>query len=459
MTSPVNRQVKKTALLVATTASFLTPFLGAALNVALPAIGLDLNADAILLNLIATVYLLSTAIFILPFGRLADIAGRKRIFGYGLILFTTASLAGAVSPSIYFLLVSRVFQGIGSAMIFGTGIAIISSVFPPGERGKALGINVAAVYAGLSLGPFVGGFLTQYFGWRSIFWTLIPIGIISVIMVYLKLKGDWSASKKERFDYKGSFLYMLSLILLMTGLYLVPRTAGYPVLAMSILLFLFFIRFERGIENPLLETDLYRLNRVFAFSNLAALINYSATFGVGFLLSFYFQYIKSMEPSEAGLILVIQPVIMAVLSPLTGRLSDRLQPQVLASLGMGFTTVALTMLIFAGFQTSLLYFVVVLVIMGTGFALFSSPNTNAIMGSVAPKYYGVASGAVGTMRMIGQMISMGIVLILFSLFIGKTEISPEVHEPFLHSMRIAFTLFALFCFAGIFASIARGKVR
>lgn len=453
------RQEKRAALLVATIAAFLTPFMGASLNVALPEVGRDLDADAILLNLTATVYLLATAVFLLPFGRLADILGRKKIFSYGLILFTLSSAAGAVSPGMMWLLVSRVFQGIGSAMIFGTGVAIISSVFPAGERGRALGINVAAVYTGLSAGPFAGGMLTEYLGWRSIFWMLVPLGSMAIIMVRWKLKGEWTGTRKGKFDVRGALLYMFTLTILMVGLSQVPDVKGYPLLFLSLVALVVFIRLENSTKDPLMEIRLFRLNRVFAWSNLAALINYSATFGVGFLLSFYFQYIKGLTPSEAGLVLVIQPVIMAVFSPVTGRLSDRIQPQVLASAGMAFTTLALALLAFADYDTPLWYFFMVLSLIGIGFALFSSPNTNAIMGSVDSRYYGVASGSVGTMRMIGQMLSMGIVLILFSILIGKAEITPEVHGAFLQSMRTAFILFAVFCFFGIFASIARGKVR
>ena len=453
------RQEKRAALLVATIAAFLTPFMGASLNVALPEVGRDLDADAILLNLTATVYLLATAVFLLPFGRLADIMGRKKIFSYGLILFTLSSAAGAVSPGMMWLLVSRVFQGIGSAMIFGTGVAIISSVFPAGERGRALGINVAAVYTGLSAGPFAGGMLTEYLGWRSIFWMLVPLGIMAIILVRWKLKGEWTGTRKGKFDVRGALLYMFTLTILMVGLSQVPDVTGYPLLFLSLVALVVFVRLENRTKDPLMEIRLFRLNRVFAWSNLAALINYSATFGVGFLLSFYFQYIKGLTPSEAGLVLVIQPVIMAVFSPVTGRLSDRIQPQVLASAGMAFTTLALALLAFADYDTPLWYFFMVLSLIGIGFALFSSPNTNAIMGSVDSRYYGVASGSVGTMRMIGQMLSMGIVLILFSILIGKAEITPEVHGPFLQSMRTAFILFAVFCFFGIFASIARGKVR
>jgi len=453
------RPEKRAALMAATFAAFLTPFLGAALNVALPSIGKEFNANAILLNLTATVYLLSTAMFLLPFGRLGDIVGRKRIFTYGLIVFIVSSALGAVSPSMIFLIIFRVFQGIGSAMIFGTGVAILTSIFPPGERGRALGINVAAVYIGLSAGPFVGGLLTQYLGWRVIFWILVPVGIFALILLRIKIKGEWADSLGEKFDWKGSLLYMLSLLLMMVGFSILPQFYGFAFLGIGFIILLFFLYFENKVSNPLLEIKLFRYNRVFAFSNLAALINYSATFGVGFLMSLYLQYIKGLDPGEAGLILVVQPLIMALFSPITGKLSDKIQAQVIASIGMVFTTVGLVLLIFVGGDTQIAFILFILSLLGIGFALFSSPNTNAIMSSVERKHLGVASGAVGTMRMIGQMLSMSIVLILFSVLIGKIEISPAVYPAFLKSMRIAFTLFAILCFGGIFASVARGKVK
>ena len=452
------RAEKRAALLVATFAAFLTPFLGAALNVALPSIAAEFNADAILLNLTATVYLLSTAMFILPFGRLGDIVGRKKIFSYGLVVFLISTILGALSPSMIVLIVFRALQGIGSAMIFGTGVAILTSVFPPGERGKALGINVAAVYIGLSVGPVVGGILTQYLGWRSIFWVLVPFGVVAFILLRIKIKGEWAEAKGENFDWWGTLFYMFTLLFLMIGFSLLPEWYGYVFIIIGALSLFLFIRFESKILNPLLEIGLFRFNRVFAFSNLAALINYSATFGVGFLMSLYLQYIKDLEPRDAGMILVVQPLIMAVFSPITGRLSDKIQPQILASIGMMFTTAGLVLLIFLGMDAQIPYILFILSLLGIGFALFSSPNTNAIMSSVERKHLGVASGSVGTMRMIGQMLSMSVVLILFSVLIGKAEISPEVHDAFLRSMHIAFMIFAILCFGGIFASVARGKM-
>lgn len=449
---------KKAALLAATFAAFLTPFLGAALNVALPSIGEEFKADAILLNLAATVYLLSTAMFLLPFGRLGDIVGRKRIFTYGLVVFIVSIVLGALAPSMTLLIIFRAFQGIGSAMIFGTGVAILTSIFPPGERGRALGINVAAVYIGLSAGPFLGGILTQYLGWRSIFWILVPVGIIAFVLVQTKIKGEWADSKGEAFDWKGAVFYMFTLLFLMLGFSMLPKIHGYIFIVLGALSLWLFIRFEARMKNPLFEIKLFKVNRVFAFSNLAALINYSATFGVGFLMSLYLQYIKGMDPRDAGLILVVQPLIMAVFSPVTGRLSDKVQPQLISSAGMVFTTVGLALLVFLRGDSQISYILFILSLLGIGFALFSSPNTNAIMSSVERKHLGVASGAVGTMRMIGQMLSMSVVLILFSVLIGKIEISPEVHGAFLHAMHLAFGIFAVLCFGGIFASIARGKI-
>ena len=453
-----SREEKRAALLVATFAAFLTPFMGAALNVALPSIGNDFGSDAILLNLVATVYLLATAMFLLPFGRMGDIYGRKRIFTMGIIVFTASSLLCAMAPSMTWLIAFRVLQGIGSAMIFGTGVAILTSVFPPGERGRALGINVAAVYIGLSAGPFAGGLLTQYLGWRSIFWVLIPIGIAAIVLLRLKIKGEWAESRGERFDWRGTLFYTVSLLFIMSGFNWLPEWKGFVAMGAGLALLAVFVTWELRLRFPLFEMRLFRRNRVFAFSNLAALINYSATFAVSFLMSLYLQYVKGFDPRDAGLVMVVQPLIMAVFSPVTGRLSDRIQPQVIASAGMAFSTLGLVFLIFLEPSTSVWYILMDLALLGIGFALFSSPNTNAIMSSVERRYYGVASGSVGTMRMIGQMLSMGIVLLLFSMLIGKVEITAETAGGFLRSMKIAFTIFSIFCFLGIFASLARGKL-
>ena len=454
-----NDASKGYVLIAATLGAFITPFMGSSINVALPSIGKELEMDAVLLGWVATSYLIAAAMFLVPFGRIADIYGRKRIFTYGILLFTSSSLLCALSTSATMLISFRVLQGIGGAMIFGTGVAMLTSVFPLGERGRALGINVAAVYLGLSLGPFVGGFLTQHLGWRSIFIVNVPLGLIVIALILWKLKGDWATAKGERFDLPGSLIYSLMLVAIMYGFSLLPAMAGGWLILAGVLALVAFVWWEMRVQSPVLNIGLFRNNAVFAFSNLAALINYSATFAVAFLLSLYLQYIKGFSPQYAGVILVSQPVVQAIFSPIAGRLSDRIEPRILASAGMALTVVGLSMLTFLSAETSLAFIIGSLVLLGFGLALFSSPNTNAVMSSVENRSYGVASATLATMRQVGMMLSMGVAMLLFAVYIGRVQITPEYHELFLRGVKVAFIIFACFCFGGIFASLARGRVR
>jgi len=218
-----------------------------------------------------------------------------------------------------------------------------------------------------------------------------------------------------------------------------------------------FAGLESRAQAPVLDTRLFRHNRIFAFSNLAALISYSATSAVTLLLSLYLQYIKALTPREAGFVLLAQPILMALCSPLAGRLSDRAEPRTIASIGMAACSVGLALFAFLRPQTTILFVIGGLVCLGIGFGLFSSPNTNAIMGSVERRLFGTASATLGTMRLTGQMMSAGITMMIFALIMGRTEIGPEVFPQFLRSVRIAFSLYAVLCFAGVFASLARGR--
>jgi len=444
-------------LVVITIASFLTPFMGSAMNIALPTIGKEFSMDAILLAWVSTSYLLAATVFILPAGRLADMYGRKKVFTYGIVTYTIASLLSATSVSAMMLIAFRILQGIGGSMVFATGVAILTSVFPTQERGKVLGIYVASVYVGLSLGPFLGGLLTQYFGWRSIFLANLPLGLIIIAGIFWKLKGEWADAAGERFDLRGSLIYGLAIIALIYGFSILPDILGVGILVAGAAGILAFVWWETKVAYPLLQMKLFRTNRIFAFSSLAALINYSATFAVAFLLSIYLQYSKEFSPQAAGMVLVSTPAIQAVFSPIAGRLSDRVTPRILASAGMAVTTLGLILLTLIRGDTAIWFIIGSLVILGFGFAFFSSPNTNAIMGAVDRKTYGVASATVATMRQIGMMMSMGITILVFAVRIGRVEITPEYYSAFLETMRFVFLVFSTLCFGGIFASLARGK--
>jgi EmrB/QacA subfamily drug resistance transporter len=456
MNSNVNKWV---VLLVATLASFLTPFMVSAIVIALPTIGREFALDTVLLGWVSTAYLLAAAVFLLPFGRLADIHGRKRVFLYGTIVYTVSSFLAALAPTGGWLIAGRVLQGIGSAMIFGTGVAILTSVFPPGERGKVLGFNVAATYLGLSLGPFLGGLLTGWLGWRSIFLVQVPLGLLIAVLVLWKMQGEWAEARGETFDWLGSITYSLALVALMVGFSMLPAWGGAGLILVGVAGLIAFGIWEIRTTSPVLNVALFRHNQVFTFSNLAALINYSATYAVTFLLSLYLQYIKGFPPLTAGLILVAQPAVQAAFSPVAGHLSDRIEPRLVASLGMAVTTVGLFLLIFLGEASPLEFIVFSLVLLGFGFALFSSPNTNAVMGAVERRFYGVASATLGTMRLVGQTLSMGIAMLVFAMLIGSVPITPAHYSAFLQSVSVIFIVMTILCCIGVFASLVRGKVR
>ncbi len=446
------------ALITAVTSSFLTPYMISAINIALPAIQLELGANAVLLSWVATAYLLSAAVALVPSGRLGDIYGRKRVFLTGMVVFTVSSLLCSLAPSITLFIIFRIVQGVGSAMLFSTRLAILSSVFPPGERGFALGINVAAVYTGLSCGPFFGGLLTQHLGWRSIFLVNIPFCILIVILIVLKLKGEWAEARGEAFDIKGSVIYAITLIAAIYGVSRLPSLPGQALMLVSVVGMAFFIKWELSVPSPVFEVQLFRRNRILTFSCLSALINYSATYAVTFLLSLFLQYIKGLTPQQAGIVMVSQPVMMALFSPLAGRLSDKIQPRLLTSAGMALTAGGLVLLTGIGSDTTIVFIVVCLLLLGSGFGLFSSPNMNAIMSAVDRRHYGVAAGSVATMRLLGQMFSMGITTLIFALLIGRVQITPRAYPDFITSVRIALVIFAALCGLGVFLSLARGRL-
>jgi len=449
---------KRTALIISCLGSFMPPFMGSSINVALPSIGREFAMDAVLLGWVATAYLLFSAMFILPFGRAADIYGRKKIYTAGITVFTIGSLLTALANSEAMLIALRVVQGIGGSMMAGTSVAILTSVFPPAERGRALGINVATTYTGLSLGPFLGGILTHAFGWRSIFLFTVPFGVLVVVLVFRWLKGEWAGAEGETVDYPGSVLFGVTLVLIIYGLSRLPHTLGLILFLIGVIGAVGFFIFESKVKSPVLNVSIFSHNMVFTFSNLAALIHYSATFAVAFLMSLYLQYVQGMSPQAAGTVLIAQPVMMALFSPLAGRLSDRVEPRIVASVGMACTSAAVFLLAFIGDKTPLLYIIGCLLLLGFGFALFSSPNTNAVMSAVIPRFYGVAAGMLGTMRAVGMMLSMGMAMMIFSLIMGKVQITPEVFPEFLKSVRVAFLIFGVLCVIGTLFSLARGSV-
>jgi EmrB/QacA subfamily drug resistance transporter len=454
-----NNSLKKSTLIVATLTSFMQPFMMSAVNIALPAIQKEFSANAVHLSWVVTSYILMSAVFLVPFGKLADIHGRKKVYIQGILLFTISSFLTVFAQSVQMLIFLRCLQGVSSAMIATTGMAIITSVFPINERGKAIGISVSAVYIGLSSGPFIGGVLTQNFGWRSIFLIIIPFGLLACFLAVKKITGEWADAKGEKIDILGILFYCISLVAIIYGSSIITQLPGILTVVIGTVVLVAFIRWELKIDNPVFEIRLFTGNRVFAFSSLAAFIHYSATFAIFFLLSLYLQYIKGMSPQGAGLVLLFQPVTQAVFSPVAGKLSDRIEPGIIASAGMAFSVAGLFLLIFISADTTLGFLIGIQILLGFGFALFSSPNMNAIMSSVKKQYFGVAAGTVGTMRTVGMTFSMAIVTVVFSLLIGASEITPSNYQAFMKSFKLILIVLSVLCTLGIYFSLARGKLR
>ncbi|MCS7286088.1 MAG: MFS transporter [Anaerolineae bacterium] len=450
---------RKVTLWVAALGAFVAPFMGSSFNIALPSIGKEFSAGAVILGWLATLYLLASAVFLVPFGKLADIYGRKRIFLAGLTVYSIASILCGLTTSLRVFMVLRILQGMGAAAIFGTGVAILTSVFPPDERGRALGINVSSTYLGLSSGPFLGGLMTQYLGWRSVFFLNAFISLLAAGVTLSKLKGEWRGDPKGKFDLTGFFVYAIALSSFIYGFSRLPHEVGWLLTGLGIVTLFFFVWWENREQSPLLSMRLFRGNPAFTFSNLAALINYSATHAVSFILSLYLQYVRGFLPGKAGTFLVAQPIVMAFLSPLAGRASDWVEPRILASSGMAVIVVGLLLLSSLGQNSPIEFLLAVLAFLGVGFAFFSSPNTNAVMSSVDKRFYGVASATLATMRLTGQMLSMGIATMVLNLFLGNAPVNFQTLPAFMKAMKVLFYFFALLCFGGIFASLARGNVR
>lgn len=446
-------------LAIVFTTSFMGSFLISSVNLALPEIESEFNIEAIKLSWIVTAFLLSSAMFLLPSGGLSDRIGVKKFFRFGIIVFVLSSLIASLSPNADLLIASRFLQGIGAALTSSTGPAILVSSFPPQHRGRVLGYSAASVYMGLAFGPFVGGFITQYAGWRMLFYISTFVGLVVAILAFLHLgEENIEINNSKRPSFKGMALFMPGLLIMVYGSSEIPSIAGWAMLFIGAFMLLMFWIVESKLETPLFNTKLFTKNKLFAFSNLAALINYSATYAIVFLLSLYLQKIKALSPRDAGMILIAQPVVMASLSPVAGRLSDKFQARYLASIGMGLCALGLFGFSFLTESTPIWIIVILLFNMGLGFALFSSPNMNTIMSSVEKQHYGTASGTSATMRVIGQMTSMIIVTLFFAGFFANESIKNVPNQVFLNAINWGFACFAIICVVGIYFSFFRGKI-
>ncbi len=457
-TSDTGKRDRTFALIIISVSSFISAFSGSAFTLAAPTMANELSINTTELSWIVTIYVLATAMLQIPFGKISDNYGRKKIYLTGMIIFSSSALILGFMNSATSIIIMRFVQGVGGALIFATGTAILTSVFPARKKGFAFGINIGSVYTGLTIGPSLGGFMTEFFGWRSIFFSIVPFGFVIAILVAFVLKGEWKADVKEKFDWLGSVVFIATLFMLLYGFRSLPKNYGFGLIGASAVTLVFFIFWEWKIDYPILQLRLFQNNRFFTFANLAAFTYYTATAATTLILSLYLQNILGYTAIIAGLILLARPIFQAILSPIGGKLSDTIEHRIITTLGVAFGLIGLFMLIFLDSNSSLSLIIISLILGGIGFGLFSSPNANSIMSSVSRKNYGVASALVGTMRTVGQTLSLGLVTLLFAVLLGDLSTESIDYEPlFMKSSQIAFIIFVVVCVVSLVFSYLRGK--
>ena len=447
ITEKIGRE--KSVILLAAVVSFVTAFL-ANISVALPLIARELAMSNIIQNWVATIFLLPIAILSIPFGKVTSKYGLNRSLLVGIILTLLGIILACFSTTSEFLLISRFIQGIGTALINVASMALIVSAVKPERRGQALGLNIAGVYIGLSSAPVIGGFVIYYLGWQSIFYIMI-VPLILSIYLSLALGEEWKMYDGS-IDKVGSIIFSIGILFFIYGFTVINTFTGLALLIVGLAFLISFAYYEMRCDNPVFEVRLLKNSR-FSSSNIASLISYLATFVITYVLTYHFQYIMGFDSQLSGLLLIVTPVTMAILAPIAGRLSDRIDPQKLAAIGMGFVTVAIGILCFLSESTPLYLILIAMFLQGIGYGLFSTPNTNAIMSSVPKEETSTASATLASMRVIGQTLSLGMLTVIFAAIMGSVAIVPKYYPLLMESSRMSCIVSVILCVIAVIASL------
>ncbi len=379
--------------------------------------------------------------FLVPFGKIADTFGVKKVFTLGIIVYFISVLLCIIAPGILFLTAARCITGIGAGMIFGTSIALLSLVFPESERGKAIGINVGAMSGGFFLGFFLGGFLTFYAGWRTIFFLTIPVEILVIWLIVTRIRGECELVRTRHLDVPGMVIYGLTLFLIMSGFSMLPQLNGILMLISGAICLILFLLREYRVNNPLIDLSALGKNRVFRTTNLIVILFNASNFAVIFLSSLYLQDIRNLDPRAAGLMLLTTVIFMVLLSPFAGRLSDRVEPLLVIGAGGALSSAGLLAASFLDAGSSLLLVILVLSLVGAGIAFCQSPVVRTTVSSVPKEMYGLASGMIETMRLVGMTISVAIGGIVFAVIVGDLQNTASFFPAFIQAFRLCFIIF------------------
>lgn len=443
--------VNKYIIIISVLCSFVAAFTSSAVSVALPTIAVDLNVTNIMQNWLVNIYLLVIAAVSVPFGKLCSRYGLKKTMKIGIITYFIGTILTGMSTNGYSMILFRIIQAMGSAFLFLNSTAMITVQIPPHRRGSAMGLSLTGVYAGLTLAPSAGGVLVEYFHWRVIFYIMIPLIIIAYILLG-RIDKEWINNPNEQLDIKGSVLFSTGIVLLIYGFTILNQLNGLILVLAGLLILVVFARHELTVSSPVYNMHLFK-NKIYAASNIASLISFSATFVIIYIINYHLQYLNGFSPQTTGLILIVNPVIMVVSAPIVGRLSDMIKPQILTTAGMIIVSTAVFILSLLNEYTPLYMIIMAMILEGIGLGLFSTPNNSIIMGSVERKYVSTASASVSTVRTIGESLSLGLLTLIFEFVMGNVAIVPENYALLVKSSQITMMISLVMCIIAIFLSL------
>ena len=438
------------------TGSFMSALDASVVNTVLPVVRQAFNSNVAAIEWVVTVYLLVLSGLLLTFGRLGDLRGHKSIYVWGFGIFVLSSVLCGAAWSAPVLVVFRGVQAIGGAMLASNAPAIVTGNFPAEQRGRAFGLVSTMTYLGLTVGPSLGGWLTHAFGWRTIFYINVPVGMLAVALSLYFIPKDAPSESGQRFDLFGAAVFMAGLTTLLLGLnkgadWGWTSASVLGLLLGSLVLLFIFIQIERRSPAPMLDLSLFRVP-LFSTSAISAVLNYICVYSITFLLPFYLIQGRGLNPAQAGLLLTVQPILMAISAPISGALSDRIGSRGPGMVGMGALAAGLLILSRLGSDSSLWLVVLGLVVAGLGTGTFISPNTSALMGAAPKSRQGIASGVQGAARNFGMVLGIGLAGAIFT-----TQLAQNTTDALYNGISLGFMVAAGVAVLGILSSALKDE--
>ena len=447
----------RAVLLSCCISGFIAPLLSTMMNLSLVNIGEEFDVGSHDLAYINSAFLLASVIFMVPLAKLADIIGKKKMFVMGLVVIVGGCIIACIAPNFWFVVIGRGVIGAGAASLATMSVSMIADVIPVARRGTAMGYQTMCIYLGLSMGPAIGGALNDLIGWRLLFLLSVPFAVASIYLMVVGFKGEIVTDPEGVLDNKASVLYGIAILLSMAGIMNLPQMWAIICTLVGIVLLMFFVRNQIGNPHCLLDMSLFK-NWTFSGSCVATFMSYAANYSISFFLALYLQSIGQLSATESGFIMMFQPVVQCVLTPFSGKLTDRISNKtILPTIGMAITSISIFSYTLYGMDTPIWMVLMSMGIGGFGFALFSAPNTTVIMSSVPRSHSSEASGMMAVMRQTGMMVSMGVAMLFISAIMGSMDnLSPETYGSFLEVMHMSMMTCLIMCLIGMVTSGIRG---